>query len=126
MLTILMQSFQGDDTGSLIGAVIGGLIGLFILASMWIVFTKAGQPGWAVIIPIYNIIVLLRVAGKPWWWLFLFMIPLVNIYAAFVTYTNIAKAFGKSTLFGLGLMFLSPIFFPILAFGDSRYQGAPA
>ena len=62
---------------------------------MWRVFTKAGQPGWAVFIPIYNTIVLLRVAGKPWWWLLLFLIPVVDIVLAIIVYASVATNFGK-------------------------------
>jgi hypothetical protein len=96
------------------------------LAAGWKIFTKAGRPGWAILIPIYNTIVLLDIAGKPWWWILLFFIPLVNIIIAILVYVDLAKAFGRSALFGLGLMFLSPIFFLILGFGDSEYVGAPS
>ena len=66
---------------------------------------------------------MLDMAGKPAWWLFLFFIPLANIYAAIVMSLNIAKAFGKGTGFGLGLVFLGGIFYPILGFGDAQYRG---
>jgi hypothetical protein len=119
---------DGNDTGSgIIGGVIGGIfclaLVLVIVASVWKVFTKAGQPGWAAIVPIYNIIVLLNIVGKPLWWIILFMIPLANIYAAFTVSVGLAKSFGKSTGFGLGLLFLGIIFFPMLGFGSARYLG---
>lgn len=91
---------------------------------MWKVFTKAGQPGWAAIVPIYNAIVLLQIAGKPVWWLVLFFIPLVGIIVAFVVMISLAAKFGKGTGFGIGLTLLGFIFFPILAFGDAQYQGS--
>lgn len=97
------------------------LIALMI-ASMWKVFEKAGQPGWAAIVPIYNIYILLKIAGKPDIWLLLFLIPIVNIVIAVMTYISLAERFGKSTGFALGLIFLSPIFFPILGFGDAQYK----
>jgi hypothetical protein len=97
-----------------------------ILAAYWRIFTKAGRPGWASIVPIYNVVVMLDIAGKPWWWLFLFFIPFVNIFAFFVFYIDLAKAFGQDTLFGCGLIFLSPIFFLILAFSGIEYVGAGA
>jgi Family of unknown function (DUF5684) len=121
---------DGSNSGSIMGGIVGLIvclaIGLVIVASIWKVFAKAGQPGWAAIVPIYNIIVLLNIVGKPLWWIILFMIPLVNIYAAFVVMTGLAKSFGKSTGFGLGLMFLGVFFFPILGFGSASYIGPQA
>ncbi len=99
------------------------LIMLLMLASMWKIYTKAGKPGWAILVPIYNIIVLLEIAGKPWWWLFLFMIPVVNFVCMIIVYVELAKSFGKGTGFAMGLLFLNVIFFPILAFGDATYVG---
>ena len=86
-------------------------------------FTKAGQPGWAAIVPVYNLIVLLQIVGRPLWWILLMLIPLVNFVIAILVYIDLAKSFGKSTGFGIGLVFLSFIFFPILGFGDARYIG---
>lgn len=98
---------------------------ILIIASMWRVFTKAGKPGWAAIIPIYNIVVLLQIAGQPLWWLVLCFIPIANIFALFAIQFGVAKAFGKGIGFGVGLALLGFIFYPILAFGDARYQGVP-
>lgn len=90
---------------------------------MWKIFTKAGKPGWAAIVPIYNLIVLLEIAGKPLWFIVLFFIPFANFVALILVAIGVAQAFGKSTGFGLGLAFLGPIFYPMLAFGDATYQG---
>ena len=101
-----------------------GLTALFVVvifAAMWRVFTKAGEPGWAAIIPIYNIIVMLRIAGMPLWWLLVMLIPLVNIIPGFMMPVKIAERFGKGMGFALGLIFLPFIFYPILGFGDARY-----
>ena len=98
---------------------------VLLIAAMWKVFTKAGKPGWAAIIPIYNYIVLLQIAGKPVWWIFLFLVPLANLVVLILMYAGVAKNFGKGTGFALGLIFLSFIFFPILAWGSAQYQ-APA
>jgi hypothetical protein len=97
-------------------------IGIFYIATMWKVFEKAGKPGWASIIPIYNTIVLLQIAGRPVWWILLLLIPLVNIVIAIIVHIDIAKAFGHGVGFGWGLALLGLIFFPILAWGDSQYQ----
>ncbi|QNM96151.1 DUF5684 domain-containing protein [Chitinimonas koreensis] len=94
-----------------------------VIAGLWKVFEKAGKPGWAALIPIYNLIVLLQIAGKPIWWIVLCLIPLVNIVIAFIVGIEIAKRFGQSALFGVGLTLLGFIFYPILGFGDARYQG---
>ncbi len=103
-----------------------GLFGLLILVLMiysgWKVFEKAGQPGWAIIIPFYNIYILLKIANKPGWWLILFLIPLVNFVVAILVSINVAKAFGKGAGFGIGLAFLGFIFYPILAFTDAEYH----
>ena len=95
---------------------------VLMIAAMWRVFTKAGKPGWAVIVPIYNIIVMLEIAGKPLWWFLLLLIPLVNVVVGFLVMIGIAEKFGKSAGFGVGLTLLGFIFFPILAFGDAQYQ----
>lgn len=95
---------------------------LLAIISMWKIFTKAGEPGWAAIVPIYNIIVLLKIAGKPAWWFLLMIIPFVNIVIALMVCISLAANFGKSTGFGVGLFLLGFVFGPILAFGDARYQ----
>jgi hypothetical protein len=96
---------------------------ILMIISLWKIFTKAGKPGWACIIPIYNIIVLLEIIGKPWWWLLLFLIPIVNIVFAIWMVNLLAKSFGKEVGFTLGLIFLSFIFYPILGLGESKYVG---
>ncbi|RTL47990.1 MAG: hypothetical protein EKK39_13135 [Sphingobacteriales bacterium] len=96
---------------------------LLVLIAQWKIFEKAGQPGWACIIPIYNFIVLMRVIGKPWWWLLLMLIPFVNIVLAIWTVNLLSKSFGKEEGFTIGLLLLPFIFYPILAFGDAVYKG---
>jgi hypothetical protein len=97
-----------------------------VIAGMWKTFSKAGQPGWACLIPIYNVIVLLQIAGRPVWWFLLLLVPFVNIIVTFVVVMDIARAFGRSAGFGLGLFFLGPVFYPILGFGNAQYEGASA
>jgi hypothetical protein len=94
-----------------------------MIASMWQVFVKAGKPGWAAIVPIYNTIVMLEIVGKPLWWLVLFFIPFVSFVALILVYIELAKCFGKSAGFAVGMLFLPFIFFPMLGFGDARYLG---
>jgi len=97
--------------------------GIFMLAAFWKVFTKAGQPGWGCLIPIYNIYCLCKIGGKPGWWVLLMFIPIVNLVISILVLIGIANNFGKSGAFAVGLMFLGFIFYPILAFGDAKYTG---
>ena len=90
-------------------------------------FQKAGKEGWEAIIPIYDLIVLLEITNLPIWYLVLLCIPMVNVIIAILIYIDLAKKFGQSTLFGLGIYFLKPIFLAILAFGDDYvYEGGNA
>lgn len=123
------------ETGSGASAAGGGLMLLYIavmvlmIASLWKVYAKAGKPGWAGIVPIYNVIVLLQIVGKPTWWLLLYFVPVANIVVGIIVMVELAKAFGKGTGYAMGLLFLSPIFMPMLAFGSAEYQAvqeAPA
>lgn len=98
---------------------------ILLIAAMWKVFSKAGQPGWAAIIPIFNVYVMCKVAGRPGWWLILFLIPFVNLIIAIIVSVDIAKRFGKGVGFAIGMIFLPFIFWPILGFGSAQYQGAP-
>lgn len=96
---------------------------LFMIVSLWRVYTKAGRPGWAILIPIYSFYVFLKIAGKPGWWIFLALIPFVNSIVAILVTVGIARNFGKGVGFAIGLIFLPLIFYPILAFGSAEYRG---
>jgi hypothetical protein len=111
-----------DEGSSLLTNLISLSVAIFMIASIWKVFAKAGKPGWAAIVPIYNLVVMLEIAGKPLWWFLLFLIPLVNIVVAFIVYISLAERFGKGAGFGVGLTLLGFIFFPILGFGDAQYN----
>lgn len=96
---------------------------IVIIAGAWKMFEKAKKPGWAAIIPIYNIIVLLQIVGRPLWWFILLLIPIVNIVIGIIVLHGLSKSFGKGVGFTIGLIFLSFIFIPILGFGDATYKG---
>jgi hypothetical protein len=96
---------------------------VLMIASLWVVFTKAGKPGWAAIVPVYNIIVKLEIVGRPLWWILLMFLPLVNIAIWIVISIDLAKSFGKDVGYGVGLALLPFIFHPMLAFGDATYRG---
>jgi hypothetical protein len=117
---------QTSDSGSAVLIVVWLAYAIFVFASLWRVFTKAGQPGWAALIPIYNIIVILKIVGRPVWWIFLLLVPIVNIVVLFVVYIDLAKSFGKSAGFGVGIALLGFIFLPILAWGSATYRGPVA
>ncbi len=99
---------------------------VLMVASLWILYRKAGKPGWAAIIPIYNLLVKLEIVGRPWWWILLVMVPLVNIVVWIVISIDLAKSFGKGAAYGVGLAFLPFIFHPMLAFGGATYRGRSA
>jgi hypothetical protein len=102
------------------------LIALLVIVAMWKVFTKAGRPGWAAIIPIYNMYVWCKIVGRPGWWVILMLIPLVNIIIGIIVCIDLAKSFGKGAGFGIGIALLGIIFLPILGFGRAQYQGPSA
>jgi hypothetical protein len=99
------------------------VIGIIEIIGMWKIFTKAGKPGWAAIIPIYNYIVMLQIVGKPIWWIFLIIFPCTSIIFAIWTLNLLSKSFGQGVGFTLGLIFLGFIFYPLLGFGDYVYLG---
>ncbi len=111
---------------ALLPLTFGLAFGAFILVALWKVYEKAGKPGWAALIPFYNAYVLLKIAGRPGWWLLLILVPLVNLVITIIVALDVAKAFGKGTGFGIGLFFLSFIFYPILGFGSATYRPPPA
>jgi hypothetical protein len=94
-----------------------------MIAALWKVFTKAGEPGWAAIVPIYNAIVLLKISGKPLWWIILLFIPFVNFIIGILAALGLSEKFGKGAGFGIGLAFLPFVFYPILGFGSATYVG---
>lgn len=102
------------------GILFIGLTLLTIIAN-WKIYTKAGQPGWASIIPIYNIVVLLKIVNKPLWWIILLIIPIINIVMAIIIMHELAKSFGKNIGFTIGLLVFPFIFYPILGFSDAVY-----
>jgi hypothetical protein len=118
-----LQADAALGAGLLITFLLPLLIALVAIAGMWKVFTKAGEPGWAAIIPIYNVYKMIKISGNEWWWLILFIIPFINFIAAIKISIDVAKAFGQGVGFGLGLVFLSFVFWPLLGFGDYQYQG---
>lgn len=122
------QSYQNVESGGVMAALgvmafVYAVLLVILIIAMWKIFTKAGKPGWASIVPIYSAIVFLEIIGKPIWWIFLLLIPFVNIIFAIIAINNLSKSFGKDTVMTLLLIFLPFIGLPMLAFGDARYVG---
>lgn len=122
-----MENYDSQSalTGALFGAFLipSLIVGIISIIGMWKIFEKAGKPGWASIIPIYNIIVLLEIVGKPVWWIILFLIPCVNIIFGIWTINLLSKSFGQGEGFTVGLILLGFIFYPLLGFGNYQYIG---
>lgn len=119
-------SYGVSTTSGLTGAIVAmGLffwilsmaLSILMIVSLWKIFKKAGKPGWASIIPIYNIYIMCEIAEKEWWYVLLSFVPFANIYAMIVLYNGMAKRFGKSGGFVAGMILLPVVFFPMLAFG---------
>ena len=104
--------------------IIAMAVAVITIVSMWKLFTKAGKPGWAAIVPIYNNIVMLEIVGRPLWWVVLYFVPFANIVVTIMVALETAKVFGKDTVFGV-LMILFPVpMYPILAFSkNTQYLG---
>jgi Family of unknown function (DUF5684) len=125
-----MENYDSSSSGM---GMFAGAIGiiylvilLLIIASVWKIFTKAGKPGWAAIIPIYNLIVLLEIVGKPAWWFILFLIPVVGLVIAIIVVHRLSLSFGQGIGTTILLIVLPFIGYPMLAFGSAKYVGAPA
>ena len=130
LFNLFLQSNDGV-LGGLIGStvliaisMVGVFAILFVIAGWWKMFDKAAQPGWMALIPILNVYILLKIAGRPGWWLILYLIPIVQIVVNIIVAIDLGKAFSKDTLYSLVLLFLfAPIGYIILGFSDAVYEG---
>ena len=124
------------DDEQLVGLAAGGFalfmmviwfaVILLVVAGGWKVFTKAGQPGWGFLVPIYNILLLVRIVGRPDIWILFMLIPLVNTVIGIILLIDLAKSFGKDIGYAIGLIVLFPVFLAMLGFGSARYVGPAA
>lgn len=110
-------------TVTVVYVVVMLVVMVIMISSMWKIFAKAKKPGWASLVPIYNVIVLLEVVGKPAWWVVLMFVPLANAVLMILVSLELAKVFGKGSGFAIGLILFPIIFFPMLAFGGGQYKG---
>lgn len=125
------DSHSASQFAALIAVVSAMFVPILIIAVVtivgkWKIYEKAGKPGWAAIIPIYNWIVMLEIVGKPIWWVVLFFIPCVNIIFLIWTVNLLSKSFGQTEGFTIGLILLGFVFYPILGFGNYQYLGPSA
>ena len=93
------------------------------VAGLWMTFVKANEDGWKAIIPIWNVLIVLKIVGREWWWILLMLIPIVNIVVWIIVSLDLAKSFGRGTGFGLGLAFIPIVWYPLLGFGQDSYRG---
>ncbi len=112
-----------QEGGSGVTTIIYLILLIATIAGLWKMFMKAGKPGWAAIIPIYNLIVLLQIVGKPIWWIILCLIPFVNIIIMIIILLELVKKFGQPTWHVILAILFSFAYFPYLGFGDAQYQG---
>jgi hypothetical protein len=115
-----MEEFVGQMNTEIM--IISLILSLFFIVVYWKIFTKAGKPGWAILIPIYNIIVMLEIVKKPWWWLLLIFIPFVNFIIALLIMVNLIKSFGQPGWHIILALFFSYIYYPYLAFSSAEYN----
>jgi hypothetical protein len=128
-----MTDYPSDAAGGAFFALIFGVllipilvVSLLSVIGKWKLYTKAGKPGWAAIIPIYSTIVMLEIVGKPLWWVFLIIFPCTS-FIFFIWATNLlSKSFGQSEGFTIGLLIFPFIFYPVLGFGSYQYLGPSA
>ena len=126
MLSTLAQNNVAGGIGVLVLAVIYIAILLLVIVGGWKMFSKAGQPGWAILIPFYNYYIACKIVGRPGWWIILLFIPIVSIVIFIILASDLSKSFGRGLGTTLGLIFLSVIFIPILGFGSAEYHGPAA
>ena len=115
-------TYETSDVGVAAILLYVAAVYAILVIPYWVIFTKAGQEGWPALIPIYSTYILLKVIGRPGWWLLLFLIPFVNVVIYIIMMNDLSKSFGHGVGFTLGLLFLSIIFVYILAFGSSTYR----
>ncbi|TGL65918.1 DUF5684 domain-containing protein [Leptospira sarikeiensis] len=119
-----MEENSGSGIAVAITIIVYLAIAVVFIISFWKILEKAGKPGWAALIPIYNLIVLLEVVGRPGWWIILYFIPCVGLVISIITAIDLAKSFGKSA--GYAVLLIFAIGYPLLAFSDAKYVGPAA
>lgn len=117
---------QTGDTGGMLGFIVSILVLAIVIAGLWKAFEKADEPGWAAIVPLYNLWVMIRISDNDWWWFLLFLIPIVQIIALIKISVDVSEQFGQGLLFGIGLWLVPIVFWPLLGFGGYEYRKSSA
>jgi uncharacterized membrane protein YhaH (DUF805 family) len=121
--TLLLQSGGGGSAAVvLLLFVLAVAVVVATIAGRWKAFEKAGHPGWASLVPIFNVYLTFKIGGNSGWWMLGLFVPVVNFFVVGKMNVDAAKAFGKGVGFGLGLLFLPFVFWPLLGFGDDSYR----
>ena len=115
------SSFDLEGPAVFLIVIFSLVVAAFYVYCAWRIFEKAGKPGWAALIPIFNTLTQLEIVQRPLWWVFLMFVPGVNLVITVIIIFDLAKVFGKDNGFAFGLLFLAPIFVPILALGNAVY-----
>jgi len=115
------SSFDLEGPAVFLFVIFSFLLAAFYVYCAWRIFEKAGKPGWAALIPIFNTLIQLEIVQRPLWWVFLMFVPGVNLVISVIIIFDLAKVFGKDNGFAFGLLLLAPIFVPILALGNAVY-----
>jgi hypothetical protein len=102
-----------------------GVAGILFVAGLWKIFEKAEKKGINAGIPFYNLIILLQIIHRPWWWIILLFIPVINIVLGILISIDLARVFGKGIGFGLALFLFPLIFVPVLGFSNTQYKIPP-
>jgi hypothetical protein len=126
----------GDDAaaGGALASIMGGMCCYFVViialvvliyGAWWKLFAMAGKPGWAALIPIYNLYMITQIVGREGWWVFVYW--LVPVFGWFMVCYDLARSYGKDTGYAVGMFLLGVLFFPMLGFGkETRYVGPAA
>ena len=109
--------------GSVLGTIIYLAVFIAVIAGLWKIYEKAGKPGWAAIIPIYGQWIWIQICGRPWWWLLLFLIPIVNFVIAIILCIDLVKKFGQPGWHAVLMIFLGFVYIPWLGFGPATFRG---
>lgn len=124
MIAVLSQLPPLQESAFIPQLILQVALTVGVVAGMWKTFGKAGEPPWAAIVPIYNVYVMTKIGENAWWWVLLMFVPVVNLFALAKVSVDVAGAFGRGILFGLGLTVIPFVFYPILGFGGSKYRAA--
>lgn len=116
-------SVSYSTQGNPVATVIALVLVVLVIAAVWRIFAKAGEPGWKALIPFYNLYIEYKLFWGNGWLFLLTCIPIVNVVVGIMLCHKMSKAFGHGVGFTLGLIFLPYIFMVILGFNGDEYQG---